>query len=155
MRLLAPLFAGCCILLLTGCLSAKQYAAFPDQAKRVEDPAKGRIYVLRPSRINGLEFIPISDGGKVIGQTTRWSYLCWEREPGETMITSSAEGVSQVALTVCPDNVYYIFQHMCLGWLRSRTELELINQEKAGEMMKKCKPPKLEPQNAPPSAVGH
>jgi hypothetical protein len=44
---------------------------------------------------------------------------------------------------------------MRVGWLRSRTELELVNEEQARKVMKKCKAPELEPQNAPPSAVGH
>jgi hypothetical protein len=40
---------GTCIaaLLLTGCASTLQYPPFPDQAKRLEDPAKARIYVMR------------------------------------------------------------------------------------------------------------
>ena len=34
-------------LLLAGCAQTLQYPPFPDQAKRIEDPAKARIYVLR------------------------------------------------------------------------------------------------------------
>jgi hypothetical protein len=38
---------GLLLLFLTGCAQTLQYPPFPDQAKRIEDPAKARIYVLR------------------------------------------------------------------------------------------------------------
>ncbi|HXU79707.1 MAG TPA: hypothetical protein VN794_24205 [Methylomirabilota bacterium] len=42
--------AGCAAtLLLVGCASTVQYVPMPDQTKAVEDPSKGRIYVMRPS----------------------------------------------------------------------------------------------------------
>jgi hypothetical protein len=43
------IFSACIAgLLLAGCASTIQYPPFPDQAKRIEDPAKARIYLVRP-----------------------------------------------------------------------------------------------------------
>ena len=47
------LCAAAGMLFLTGCVSTYQYPPFPDQAKKVEDPAKARIYVVRSSAILG------------------------------------------------------------------------------------------------------
>lgn len=40
-------------LLLAGCVTTCQYPPFPDQSKRVEDPTKARIYVVRSSAVLG------------------------------------------------------------------------------------------------------
>jgi hypothetical protein len=43
------LSAGIAMLLLAGCAGTSiQYPIFPDQSKRIEDPAKARVYVIRP-----------------------------------------------------------------------------------------------------------
>src|SRR4051794_40410400 len=47
------LFSILLVPLLFGWASSLQYPAFPDQTKRVEDPAKARIYLIRPARFWG------------------------------------------------------------------------------------------------------
>jgi len=54
------------LLLLAGCASTLQYPPFPDQSKRLEDPAKARIYVIRSSAILG-------GGEPVIFYGTDWA----------------------------------------------------------------------------------
>jgi hypothetical protein len=46
-------FAASAVLLLAGCASTYQYPPFPDQSKKIEDPAKARIYVIRSSAVLG------------------------------------------------------------------------------------------------------
>jgi len=40
-------------LLLAGCAATIQYPPFPDQAKKVEDPTKARIYLMRKEKFYG------------------------------------------------------------------------------------------------------
>jgi len=48
-RGLITLCGGLAALLLAGCAGTSiQYPPFPDQTKRIEDPAKARIYLVRP-----------------------------------------------------------------------------------------------------------
>jgi hypothetical protein len=130
--------------LLTGCASTQQFVALPDQSKTVDDPAKGRIYVMRPATMGAAISMNVSDGGKAIGRTGPHGYLCWERPPGDTIISSSSEGVSSNPLTVQAGLVYYFFQHLRMGVLIARSELELLDEQKGREVLKRCHPPKLE-----------
>jgi hypothetical protein len=141
-------------LLLTGCASTRQFVPLPDQAQRIQDSSKGRIYVMRPASVGSAVSMQVSDGGKFIGSTGAHGFLCWEREPGDTIISSTSEGASQAALTVQPGIVYYVFQHVRLGLLIARSELEIVSEEKGREVLRKCHPPKIErPPPSPISAV--
>jgi hypothetical protein len=141
-RRVAGMSACVCAVLLAGCASNQQFVRFPDQKVRVEDPAKGRIYVLRPSGISSASSMEIWDGNTHIGNTGSKSYLCWERPQGDAIISGREENVSTVSLWVKTNEVYYVFQHLRMGWLAARNELEVINQEKALPLLQKCKPPK-------------
>jgi hypothetical protein len=138
-------FAACAAaLVLTGCASTVQHVPFPDQSKRVEDDAKGRVYVMRPATVGSAISMSVSDDGKLIGKTGPHGFLCWERKPGETIVSSTAEGVSSVPLSIEAGHVYYIFQHLRMGLLIARNELEIVSEESGRKVLKKCHPPKLE-----------
>jgi hypothetical protein len=49
---------------LVGCASPRQFVPMPDQSKTIEDPSKGRIYVIRPSSFGGAVGMNVADGGK-------------------------------------------------------------------------------------------
>ena len=138
-------------LLLTGCAGTRQFVALPDQAQRIQDNSKGRIYVMRPSGVGTAVSMHVSDSGKAIGSTGAHGFLCWEREPGETIITSTAEGASKAPLSVQAGSVYYIFQHVRMGIFMARSELEVVDEQKGQKTLKKCHAPKVE--TPPPSAV--
>jgi hypothetical protein len=140
-----------CLVLATGCASTRQFVPLPDQAQKIQDSSKGRIYVMRPASVGSAISMSVSDGGKPIGSTGAHGFLCWEREPGDTIVTSTSEGASHAALSVQPGVVYYIFQHLRMGLLIARSELEIVNEEKGRAVLKKCHPPKIE--SPPPSPV--
>lgn len=128
-------------LLLSGCASSDQYVHFPDQGKTVEDPHKGRIYVIRPG-LTGLGiFSDISDGGEAIGCTSRGGFLCWERAPGETTIIGKTDNTSFLTVDLRAGEVIYILQTLHFGWLATDNRLDLILEPEAREALKKCNPP--------------
>ncbi len=135
-KILLVIMRGC----LVGCASAKQYVAMPDQNVSIEDPSKGRIYVIRPSSYGYAIPMSISDNNQLIGDTGPNSYLCWEREPAEITINGKSENNSWIKLSLTAGETRYIMQHIQLGFALPRNRLEEINQEKALKYLKKAKP---------------
>jgi len=135
--------AGCAAtLLVVGCASTTQYVPMPDQTKAVEDPSKGRVYVMRPSSLGYAVGMNVSDGGNPIGSTGAKGYLCWEREPGDVVVSSTSENTSRVSLPVRPGSIHYIVQHIRMGIWIARTDLEVVSDEQGKMELKKCKPAK-------------
>jgi hypothetical protein len=132
-------------LLLVGCASTVQYVPMPDQTKAVEDPSKGRIYVMRPSSFGYAVGMNVSDGGNPIGSTGAGGYLCWEREPGDVIVSSTSENTSRVSLPVRPGSIHYVVQHIRMGIWIARTDLEVVSDEEGNKRLKKCKPAKCLP----------
>jgi hypothetical protein len=128
-------------MLLSGCASSDQYVRFPDQSKMVEDPAKGRIYVIRP-KMTGLGiFSDVTDDGKPVGCTGRCGFLCWERPPGNATITAKTDNTSSITVNVQAGEVCYILQTLHFGWIETDNQLDLITGSEAKEALKVCKPP--------------
>jgi len=66
-------------LFLTGCAATYQYPPFPDQAKKVEDPSKARIYVIRPAKV-------IMGGVPLIFYGTDWAATGPVFDPDQKLI---------------------------------------------------------------------
>lgn len=137
-------------LLLSGCAASDQYVHFPDQSKLVEDPAKGRIYVIRP-KLTGLGiFSDITDDGQAIGCTSRRGFLCWERPPGMTTITGKTDNTSSLTVNVQAGEVSYILQTLHFGWITTDNTLSLVTEPEAKAALKICNPPFNYPSNSTP-----
>lgn len=128
-------------ILLTGCASTVQPVRFPDQAKVVEDPRKGRIYVIRPG-LTGLGIsTEVRDNGRLVGSTGPHGFVCWERAPGEAVISATAEDTSEIRVAVKPGQVVYIIEKLDFGWISTTSRLDLVSETEAAAALKKCKPP--------------
>lgn len=127
--------------LLSGCAASDQYVRFPDQSKTVEDPGKGRIYVIRP-KLTGLGiFSDITDDGQAIGCTSRQGFLCWERPPGMTTLTGKTDNTSSLTLNVQAGEVSYVLQTLNFGWIETDNQLALVTAQEGKEALKQCNPP--------------
>jgi DNA topoisomerase IB len=129
---------------MSGCASAKQYAAFPDQKVAIEDTNKGRIYLMRPATLGCAIPMFVTDSGTEIGHTGAKTYLCWEREPGIAKIASRSEATSDLDVTVEKGSTYYIEQQVKMGFAFARNKVVLVDEQKGKKILKKCKPPKVE-----------
>ncbi|MBI9020161.1 MAG: DUF2846 domain-containing protein [Verrucomicrobia bacterium] len=127
--------------LATGCASTKQFVPMPNQNKQV-DADKVRIYVVRPTTIGAAVSMKVVDSGQFIGQTGPKSYLCWDRDPGMTVISSKAENKAKVSLEAEAGKVYYIQQHVRMGLLYARNKLTFLNDAEGRKIVSKCSPPK-------------
>jgi hypothetical protein len=130
-------------LFFAGCAGTKQFVPMPDQTKSVEDPAKGRIYLMRPSSFGAAVGMNVADNGHPIGNTGPQGYLCWEREPGDVIVSSASENTSRVSLPVRPGSIHYVLQNIRWGIWVARTDLEVVDEVRGSAELKKCKPAKV------------
>jgi len=126
-----------------GCASNQQFVRFPDQSKVVEDPSKGRIYVMRPASIGAAISMDVSDDGRTVGSTGPSSYLCWERPPGKAVISAKSENTTAIGVDVEAGKVNYVFLHVRMGWMIARNKLEIVSEEEGKKILRECDPPKL------------
>jgi hypothetical protein len=115
----------------------------PTISKRVEDPQKGRIYVMRPSSFGAAISMGVNDKEKKIGKTGPKTFLCWERSPGRTTIYSTSENTTELPIDVDPGQVYYVLQRPHIGLLTARNTIELISDKTGKYYLDQCKPPKM------------
>jgi hypothetical protein len=115
----------------------------PDQSKRIEDPGKARIYVVRPTSFGGAISFEVSDGRTLIGNTGPNGYLCWERPGGQMEVIGKAENTARLPVKVEQGTVYYIQQHVRMGIMKARNELSLLSEAEGKSKVSKCKPPKV------------
>jgi hypothetical protein len=128
-------------LLFSGCASNEQYVHYPDQGKLVEDPGKGRIYVIRP-KLAGIGISSeITDDGASIGSTCPRGFLCWERAPGMATISGKTDNTSQVTVDVKAGGVSYIVQAIDFGWISTDNRLGIVSEQEGREALTNCKPP--------------
>jgi len=143
-------FAGLiAALLFTGCASTVQHVPMPNLSQTIDDPARGRIYVMRPASFGAAISMHVMDGGEAIGDTGPKGFLCWERSPGDVILTSSSENSSRISLPVRAGQVYYVHQHVRMGWWIARTELEAVEEAQGKLLLKQCKPAKVEQPEGP------
>jgi hypothetical protein len=152
-------------LLLAGCATTLQYPPFPDQAKRVEDPAKARVYLIRPpGSVMGdapLVFYgndwgatgPVFDPtlysshydtarAREVGEVGPASYICWETPPHEFRIQRIEGHTNSVYSTnLIAGNVYYLRATAHFSWTRPTSIVEMIPENEGLLLLKKCQPP--------------
>ena len=132
------------VFILAGCAHATQYVPLPDQAKEIDDPAKGRIYVIRPTRFGFAVPMEISDDGQAIGKTVGHSYVSWERGPGNVVLQGHAENTENLPLLVKEGRRTYVKQSVEMGIIMARNSLAPMDELTAKQHLSKLKPPKVE-----------
>jgi hypothetical protein len=131
------------VLVFAGCATTEQYVAFPDQSVEVEDPDRGRIYVVRPDFMGSAVQMNVTADDTLIGTTTGGGYLCWETVPGMVTITGHAEVDDSIDLSIQRGKAYYIYQAMRMGVWVARNELIELSTEKGKEYLESCSPPQV------------
>ena len=144
-------------LLLVGCATTLQYPPFPDQAKRVEDPTKARIYLIRKEKVvgsaAGLQFFgsepeavgPLVGGHskmRLIGEVGPGSYLCWEESPRSFKYAKIQNDPNSVdTMNLEAGNVYYLRAYLHSGWTQVTARIKEIDEKEGQELLKHCQPP--------------
>jgi hypothetical protein len=154
------------LLLLTGCISSQtlQYPPFPDQSKRIEDPSKARVYLMRPGNYLGDQplvfygddwaatgpvFDPTLYSGhydtahlRRIGEIGGGGYICWETVPHPLILHKQEENTNSVfMLSLAAGSVYYLKATANMTWTRPISTIEVVPEEEGIKLLKECKPP--------------
>ncbi|MBN1362410.1 MAG: hypothetical protein JW993_17575 [Sedimentisphaerales bacterium] len=139
------------VMTLAGCgsptMTESEAAASPGLAGQAVAPGKARIYVLRISSGLSMAAAKVRDGDRTIGSLRQNTYLCWEREPGETVIRSSwvplltpierSEDVYELPLMVEAGNTYYLMQQWRMG--KPPTRLAVLDEPYGLKKLAECR----------------
>ena len=150
------LFAVVVVLLLASCASTLQYPPFPDQTRKVEDPSKARIYLIRKEKVWGAGNKFLFYGGdsaaavgplvsqshmRLIGEIGPGSYICWEEPPHPFRyhrVGGDPNTISTIDLVA--GNVYFLRIHAG-GWLGDKAIVEILDEMEGQQLLKRCEPP--------------
>ena len=155
-RAMKPLFALwllACALLLVGCASTIQYSPWPDQTRRVEDPTKARIYMMRPKQWWGSDVVlrfetsstNVVSGREMIGEVGPGGFLCWERSPGPYdvwRISPVSRKPERVQFDLVAGNVYYFRINVSAAGMYARPTLRILEEQEGQALLKRSKPPR-------------
>lgn len=157
-RFLIGLIVLILALALPACGTTQQTIRFPDQSKYVEEQGKGRIYLIgRPFPFNlGCHYITVSviADGQHVGLISGDGYLCWEREPGNSVVAAYVDqNQSTVSLSIESGKAYYVIAHVSPAWEtvnvlvpgsgKAAVKLEVVNEGEGKKALLKCKAPNL------------
>jgi len=135
---------------VAGCSSTRQYgqyATFADQTKRLANPEKCRIYVYPDKGILNAMNLEICDNNKVIGNIITKSYLCWERDAGQVVLSTYLvdDNVRLLEFEAQKGQVYYICARTkpFASSIKKMVELDRMDDAKALEIIEQYTKPIL------------
>jgi hypothetical protein len=74
-----------------------------------------------------------------LGVTKGKNYAYAYVTPGEHVFWSRAENVNAIKVKVDAGKIYYLQQHVAPGAWKAAVELEVLDEEEAKKLLKKCK----------------
>lgn len=131
------LLAGALIILLTGCASAPAKSSSHDaNAKLFLPPANRALIFIYRNANEGIRgtilpmLVTVSVNGFTLGQTADKTYFRLNVKPGTYTITSLAENVARLNLTVEAGKIYYVQQEVSAWSLSPKISLQQVDENK-------------------------
>ncbi len=142
MKKLLGLFA---VALLTSCAGSTQFTQFAPFAGKdaVPPTALARIFVLRPTDFASSLTMKVYCNTRLVGKTGPKSFLGWDVEPGEYMISTIAENKVYLPLSAKAGETYYIQQTPKVGFVKAQVALELMDAHIGQPTLDKLQKPRL------------
>lgn len=126
-------------LLFVGAASARAAdagMAAETQARLLQPvPDKAVIYLLRDRGDIWRFGIRVLLDGRDMGTTSPNTYFRWEVSPGRHVIVSDTDAPAVLELDTQPGGLYYVWQDINVGFLRSESRLEQVNAYTAKQTM--------------------
>ena len=107
-----------------------KYVADTDKSRHPtpDQPAdKALVYVLRPSMMGNKVQTKLAVDGDWKGVNRGNNYFYFTLEPGEHYFCSAAENHSLLTLKVEAGKTYYVQQHIRMGVMKARNEIEAMD----------------------------
>jgi hypothetical protein len=137
-----------CILLAGSCASHHSKVALPPQDVETSSPNVARIYVLDDPKLSrGVHGVRVEADDKLIGVLDAGGYVCWERDPGQCLISvvfekaaplDSSDITDVVDVSLEKGDVYYY--GLTLDPIWKRPKVRLLDRADAREMLAHLKP---------------
>lgn len=126
---------------LVGCAAPPIASGDRDLAAKAftPQPGKGNIYVYRNEHFGAAVPMDVLVNGDLVGKTGAQTYFALMVTPGKHTITSKAENVSTVDLSVEAGKNYFVWQEVKMGLLFARTQLQLVDEATGRAGVNECK----------------
>jgi len=112
-----------------------------DKSSHPEPPVpqdKAIVYVVRPTMIGHKVQTKFAVDGKWVGVNRGNNYFFVVLEPGPHRFCSQAENSESASLVLEAGKIYFFQQHVEMGFIKARTSLERLDEERGREALKKC-----------------
>lgn len=136
------IFAVCAVLLLSACASAQ--LTTPEQdlaAKQFSQPPsdKSHLYIFRDEGYGAAVPMTVTMDGQTLGDTAAHTYFFLTIPPGEHKLSSSAENTDELSFNALAGQAHYVWQEVKMGFLRARTKLHLVPEDRGQRGVMKSK----------------
>ena len=132
MKKLKVLLATALIMLLSGCASVPM--ASLDQDSKAKDFSrladKATLFIYRNENFGGVAPMTVSVNGRTLGQTAPYTFYRLNLNPGNYTISSNAENVSTLDLSIEAGTNYYVWQEVKMGLFTPRSLLQQVDETK-------------------------
>jgi len=118
-------------LFLVGCASTIKASATEDLAAKSFQIVKDKavLYIYRNENYGGLLGMPVKINEQDIGETGAKTFFRLNLAPGLYVVTSEAENISEIPLTLIEGRNYYLWQEVRMGIWKARTSLHQVDEK--------------------------
>lgn len=128
-------------LFVSGCASVPMASATADSAAKsfATDPAKANVYIYRHENFGAAIKMPVLIDNVAVGDTAANTYIFKQVEPGKHVITSKTENDATLTVDAKAGSNHFVWQEVKMGMFAARSELHLVEEDKARKDMAECK----------------
>lgn len=101
-------------------------------------PDKAVLVVVRPTMLGNKIQTKFAVDGKWVGINRGDNYFIVNVESGLRQFCSQAENKAKTSLNVEPGKIYFIQQHVRMGFMKAENTLEVLDEAKGREALAKC-----------------
>ena len=105
---------------------------------------KAVLVVLRPTMMGNKVQTKFAVDGKWVGINRGDNYFIVTVDPGLRQFCSQAENKAKTSLNVEAGKIYFLQQHVRMGFMKAENTLEVLDEAKGREALAKCHPSTFE-----------
>ena len=101
------------------------------------------VTVIRPGFVGSALSFRVYGNRRLVGKVGPRSYLSFEVEPGEFLLSAESENLETLSLKAAPLEEYFVRFRLRPGWLFARVRMAEIPAARAQQYLKKVKAPRI------------
>jgi len=123
--------------------ASEKLAAHTDKSSHPEPQPiadKAVLVVLRPTMLGNKVQTKFAVDGKWVGVNRGNNYFIVTIDPGQRQLCSQAENKAKTSLNAEASKIYFVQQHVQMGFLKAENSLEILDEAKGRAALAKCHP---------------